>query len=59
MFYVDTQVESVKEVQHRSTAAFQQAQAMEKAGRDAAQDALYGSNVPTPEYFSQFGTSHR
>ncbi|KAK9816917.1 hypothetical protein WJX72_007072 [[Myrmecia] bisecta] len=52
------QVEDFKADQARKAAAFLKAQMAEKQQRDAELKGLY-TNPPKPEYFAQFGTSHR
>ena len=42
----------------RKAAQFLEGQMVEKAARDTQIAALY-TNEPKPEYFRQFGTSHR
>ncbi len=43
----------------RRTGQLWQAQAAEKAARDAQLRQLYDDNPARPEYFAQFQTSHR
>ncbi|KAL0029410.1 hypothetical protein WJX77_005278 [Trebouxia sp. C0004] len=52
------QVELFKATMARKAANFLEGQMVEKAARDAQIAALY-TNEPKPEYFRQFGTSHR
>ena len=52
------QVELFKNTMAQKAAQFLQAQVAEKALRDDQIAALY-SNEAKPEYFRQFGTSHR
>ncbi len=51
-------MELFKATMARKAANFLEGQMVEKAGRDAQIAALY-TNDPKPEYFRQFGTSHR
>ncbi len=52
------QVELFKATMARKAAQFLEGQMVEKAARDTQIAALY-TNEPKPEYFMQFGTSHR
>lgn len=52
------QVELFKSTMARKAAQFLEGQMVEKAARDSQIAALY-TNEPKPEYFMQFGTSHR
>ena len=52
------QVELFKATMARKAAQFLEGQMVEKAARDTQIAALY-TNEPKPEYFRQFGTSHR
>lgn len=54
----DVQVELFKSTMARKAAQFLEGQMIEKAARDTQIAALY-TNEPKPEYFMQFGTSHR
>ena len=52
------QVEEFKAQMARQAADFLKRQMSEKEARDASIKALY-ANTARPEYFKQFGTSHR
>ena len=52
------QVELFKATMARKAAQFLEGQMVEKVARDTQIAALY-TNEPKPEYFMQFGTSHR
>lgn len=52
------QVEEFKAQMARQAADFLKRQMSEKEARDASIKALY-ANSARPEYFKQFGTSHR
>lgn len=56
--YFCVQVELFKATMARKAAQFLEGQMAEKSARDAQIAALY-TNEPKPEYFRQFGTSHR
>ena len=55
---VALQVEEFKAQMARQAADFLKRQMSEKEARDASIKALY-ANTARPEYFKQFGTSHR
>ena len=55
---MNLQVELFKASMARKAANFLEGQMLEKAARDTRIAALY-TNEPKPEYFMQFGTSHR
>eukprot|EP00218_Dolichomastix_sp_CCMP3274_P011117 CAMPEP_0170143888 /NCGR_PEP_ID=MMETSP0033_2-20121228/13188_1 /TAXON_ID=195969 /ORGANISM="Dolichomastix tenuilepis, Strain CCMP3274" /LENGTH=374 /DNA_ID=CAMNT_0010380359 /DNA_START=30 /DNA_END=1154 /DNA_ORIENTATION=+ len=53
------EVEELKKQKRLETQAAIKAQMAEKAARDSTLKTVYGSNVPSADFFAQFGTSAR